>query len=108
MLALSQCRHRSCLVTIKESLIHLSHLNHYPKSNPTEVNGLWDRAGDDAAAGEWKVTTQTYDWKGRPLVTTLPKLTNFNDPNHGAEQLVTREAEYGGCGCAGGEEVTIK
>src|SRR6185503_4536171 len=43
-------------------------------SNPTETNASgtpsqWATAGDDAAAG-WIYTQQTYDWKGRPLVTT--------------------------------------
>src|SRR4029434_1394783 len=36
----------------------------------------------------------TYDWKGRPLVTTNPDTT-------------TRQASYAGCGCAGGEVVTL-
>jgi YD repeat-containing protein len=76
------------------------------QTNPTEVSGLWDPAGDDAARG-WKWTTQTFDWKSRPLVTTLPKLLNPGDSGYAAEQPVTRHAEYGGCGCAGSEVVTI-
>jgi YD repeat-containing protein len=40
------------------------------QSNPTEVNWAWAPAGDDAAGWVW--TSQTYDWKGRPLVTTSP------------------------------------
>src|SRR6266478_1219491 len=42
----------------------------------------------------WLYTQQTYDWKGRPLVTT-------NTDN------TTKTASYGGCGCAGGEVVTL-
>jgi YD repeat-containing protein len=61
-------------------------------SNPTEVNSSWVPAGDDAAGMYY--TQQTYDWKGRPLVTT-------NTDN------TFREASYAGCGCAGGEVVTL-
>jgi YD repeat-containing protein len=61
-------------------------------SNSGEINGYWVPAGDDAAG--WLYTLQTYDWKGRPLVTTNPDST-------------TKEASYGGCGCAGGEVVTL-
>jgi hypothetical protein len=61
-------------------------------SNPTEVNSSWVPSGDDAAGIYY--TQQTYDWKDRPLVTTNPDLT-------------TRTASYSGCGCAGGEVVTL-
>ncbi len=61
-------------------------------SNPTEVNGSWVPSGDDAAGMYY--TQQTYDWKGRPLITTNPDGT-------------TKEASYAGCGCAGGEVVTV-
>lgn len=80
----------------------------YANSNPAEVNGAWGLAGDDAVAGEWKLNTQTYDWKGRPLTTTLPKLAKTTDPGYATEQPVTREVEYSGCACAGGEVITIK
>ncbi|MCM3871787.1 MAG: hypothetical protein ND895_13985, partial [Pyrinomonadaceae bacterium] len=60
-------------------------------SNPTEVNGSSLPTGDDAG---WFYTTQTYDWKSRPLATT-----NTDGS--------TRTASYGGCGCAGGEVVTL-
>jgi RHS repeat-associated protein len=63
------------------------------QSNPSEMNGSWVPTQDDSAGWVW--TTQTYDWKGRPWVTTLPG---------GA----TRENTYGGCGCAGGEVTTIR
>ena len=62
------------------------------QSNPTEIAGNWVPAGDDAAG--WIYNQQTYDWKGRPLVTT----------NQDGTQ---KYASYGGCGCAGGEVVTL-
>lgn len=62
------------------------------QSNPAETNGSWAPAGDDAAG--WLYTQQTYDWKGRALVTT----------NTDGSQ---KYASYGGCGCAGGEIVTL-
>jgi YD repeat-containing protein len=61
-------------------------------SNPTEINESWTPYGDDAAG--WLYTQQTYDWKGRPLITTNPDNT-------------TKTAEYSVCGCAGGEVVTL-
>ncbi len=86
------------------------------QTNPTETSletisltvplhpSSWSVAGDDypgsgvaPALGYqpgWFVTTQTYDWKGRPLVTT-------NSDN------TMRSATYTGCGCAGGEAVTL-
>ncbi|HJT67512.1 MAG TPA: fibronectin type III domain-containing protein [Pyrinomonadaceae bacterium] len=71
----------------------------FKSSNPTETTATstsgsprdWSAAGDDAA---WVYTQQTYDWKGRPLVTTNPDST-------------TRTASYTGCGCAGGEVTTL-
>lgn len=62
------------------------------QSNPAEIDGAWNAAGDDVAG--WLYTQQTYDWKGRPRITTNTDLT-------------TREASYTGCGCAGGEVVTL-
>ena len=62
------------------------------QSNPTEITDSWVPAGDDSA---FQYTLQSYDWRGRPLVTTSP------DGN-------TRENTYGGCGCAGGETVTTR
>jgi YD repeat-containing protein len=67
-------------------------------SNPTEThaNGApsqWDAVGDDQTAG-WRFTQQTYDWKARPLVTINTDGT-------------TKVASYAGCGCAGGEVVTL-
>ena len=67
-------------------------------SNPTETSATpigtptqWAAVGDDAS---WLYSQQTYDWKGRPLVTTNPDLT-------------TKEASYSGCGCAGGDTITL-
>jgi YD repeat-containing protein len=62
----------------------------WKQSNPTEINNSWIVTGD---AGIY-YTQQTYDWKGRPLVTTNTDLT-------------TKTASYSGCGCAGGEVVTL-
>jgi len=61
-------------------------------SNPYEITGTWVPIGDDASGAYY--TTQTYDWKGRPLRTTNPDTTY-------------KEASYSGCGCAGGEVVTL-
>lgn len=65
-------------------------------TNPTETTGdlEWTASGDDAAAG-WVSTSRTYDWMGRPRVTTHADTT-------------TTELSYGGCGCAGGEVVTAR
>jgi YD repeat-containing protein len=61
--------------------------------NPTQFIPLGDDAPANGGFG-WKYTEQTYDWKGRPLVTTNQDGT-------------TKEASYEGCGCAGGEVVTL-
>jgi len=61
--------------------------------NPTQFAALGDDAPANGGFG-WKYTEQTYDWKGRPLVTTNQDGT-------------TKEASYEGCGCAGGEVVTL-
>jgi YD repeat-containing protein len=61
------------------------------QTNPGEIDGWWNPAGDDSEG--WQVTTQTYDWNGRPLVTTNPGPT-------------TRTVTYEGCGCAGSQVVT--
>jgi YD repeat-containing protein len=61
-------------------------------SNPVEITSAWIPAGDDVAG--WLYTQQTYDWQGRPLVSTNPDNTTF-------------QATYGGCGCAGGAVVTL-
>src|SRR2546428_678736 len=62
------------------------------QSNPTEMTPSWQAYGDDSVG--WYYTQQSYDWKGRPLVTTNTDGT-------------TKSASYTGCGCAGGEMVTL-
>jgi YD repeat-containing protein len=62
-------------------------------SNPIEVDTAWQYAGGDDNAG-YRWTQQTYDWKGRPKVTTNPDGT-------------TKSYEYGGCGCTGEATVTV-
>lgn len=62
------------------------------QSNPTEINGNWVPYGDDSG---WIYTQQTYDWKGRVLET-----------RHLTDGTVSY-ANYEGCGCAGGEVVTL-
>ena len=61
-------------------------------SNPTEVTSSWTPAGDDAIGIYY--THQTYDWQGRPLITTNTDGTY-------------RTASYSGCGCAGGAIATL-
>ena len=69
------------------------------QSNPTEVDSEWTPAGDDqynaqTGTGGYDETQQSYDWKGRPRITTHPDTTY-------------RETSYQGCGCAGGDVMTI-
>ncbi|MGH9969217.1 MAG: hypothetical protein ACREBG_15650 [Pyrinomonadaceae bacterium] len=81
------------------------------QSNPTDTSvasttGIpiqpyeWQATGDDATAG-WVYTLLSYDWKGRPLITTNPSITGI------PSETTTKEASYAGCGCAGGEVVTL-
>jgi len=67
------------------------------QSRMVEIYSNWHCAGDDQAfgwgAGLW--ITYTYDWQGRPKVITDQKGK-------------TKEFDYGGCGCAGGDVVTLK
>lgn len=72
------------------------------QSNPTETNASgipaqWPATGDDNPGSGglgWLYTQQTYDWQGRQLITTNADGT-------------TSEANYQGCGCAGGDTVTL-
>jgi large repetitive protein len=64
----------------------------WKQSNPTEVNSSWVPSGDDSAGMYY--TQQTYDWQGRPLITTNTDTT-------------TRQASYSGCGCAGRAVITL-
>ena len=63
------------------------------QTNPAEINASWVPSGDDF--GGWASSTQSYDWNGRPLRTTNPDATY-------------RENTYGGCGCAGGDQTTVR
>jgi YD repeat-containing protein len=63
------------------------------QTNPFEMDGGWTPAGDDAAGYQFN-PANTFDWKGRPL-----KTYNMDG--------TYKEASYAGCGCAGGEVVTI-
>jgi YD repeat-containing protein len=62
-------------------------------TNPEEINSGWVPSGDDSAGWVWS-TPNVYDWKGRPRFT-------YNMDN------TYQTAEYTGCGCAGGEVVTL-
>ena len=64
------------------------------QSNPTAITGSWVPADEDATAG-WVYSAQVYDWKGRPTLTVNADGT-------------TKEAQYGGCGCAGGAVVLTR
>ena len=65
----------------------------YRQSNPTEVTNFWAPAGDDAVG--YRYTLIDYDWQGRETFITPPD-------GYATERI------YGGCGCAGGEVVTIR
>jgi YD repeat-containing protein len=65
----------------------------FMQSNPTEISGGWAPTGDDAVG--WIFTQQTYDWKGRRLLTS--HLTDGT----------TKQASYSACGCAGSEVATF-
>jgi len=67
------------------------------QSNPTEINPSWYPAGDDAAGWVW--SQQAYDWKGR--------LTVFKHPDDTDQNPDRQQLSYGGCGCAGGEVLTL-
>lgn len=62
------------------------------QSNPTEMYGNWSPSADEA--GGWVYKYQTYDWKGRPLVTTN-------------QDGIQNYASYSSCGCAGSEIATL-
>ena len=63
------------------------------QTNPFEMDSGWNPSGDDAAGYQFNVAN-TFDWKGRPL-----KTYNMDG--------TYKEASYAGCGCAGGEVVTL-
>ena len=61
------------------------------QSTPTEMINTWQSAGDDLSG--WLFTQQTYDWKGRPLI-------SYNT------DMTYKEVSYNGCGCAGSDVLT--
>ncbi len=70
-------------------------------SNPAETSAIgddpaqWQLVEGDAGSNWQALYTQySYDWKGRPKVTTNTDAT-------------TKSVTYEGCGCAGGEVVTL-
>jgi hypothetical protein len=63
------------------------------QSNPTQTDYSGSPTGDDGAGYQFNVAN-TFDWKGRPL-----KSYNMDG--------TYKEASYAGCGCAGGEVVTL-
>src|SRR5207253_1921441 len=63
------------------------------QTNPTEMTGQWLATGDEAAGWQYNQPTE-YDWKSRPT-----KTYNMNGSY--------KTFEYAGCGCAGGEVVTL-
>jgi YD repeat-containing protein len=62
----------------------------------TEITSSWQPTNEDnRGTNVWLWTSQDYDWKGRVV-----QITNTDGS--------TREMNYEGCGCAGGEVVTVK
>ncbi len=69
-------------------------------SNPTEIGSTtWAPFGDDVAG--YNIQTQTYDWKGRPLITYNQDYNAQTNP--GSKRVVS----YEGCGCAGTQTTTV-
>jgi YD repeat-containing protein len=78
----------------------------WKSSMPTETSASgtpsgWQATGDDSPTNQpvaghgWLYTTETFDWKGRPVVSTNTDGTN-------------RLYSYDGCGCAGNQVTTVK
>src|SRR5687767_6255627 len=63
------------------------------QTNPFEMDSGWNPTGDDAMGYQFNVAN-TFDWQGRPV-----KTYNMDG--------TFKEASYSGCGCAGGEVVTL-
>ncbi len=64
------------------------------QSVPTEIDSSWAPTGDDQTRG-WQWTSVEFDWKGR-------KTREIGLDN------IDKLYSYEGCGCAGGEIVTIR
>jgi YD repeat-containing protein len=71
-------------------------------SVPTEVDSSWTPTGTDSTRG-WLWTHKKYDWKGR-----VTRIINTD----GADSSTLNDSDqlfsYEGCGCAGGEVVTVE
>ena len=63
------------------------------QTNPFEIDSGWHPTGDDQSGYQFNVAN-TFDWKGRPL-----RIYHMDG--------TYKEASYAGCGCAGGEVVTL-
>ncbi|MCI0560815.1 MAG: hypothetical protein MN733_20215, partial [Nitrososphaera sp.] len=63
------------------------------QDTPFEADANWNRAGDDS--GSPRFISQSYDWQGRPRITTNADGTR-------------RSITYSGCGCAGGTIITFE
>ena len=71
------------------------------QSVPTEVNSIWEPAGDDQSRG-FLWTVQRYDWMGRVV-----RKINTDGEDSGTLNDSDVLISYAGCGCAGGLETTI-
>src|SRR5690606_3574506 len=71
------------------------------QSVPTEVNSIWEPAGDDQSRG-FLWTVQKYDWMGRVV-----RKINTDGVDSGTLNDSDVLISYAGCGCAGGLETTI-
>jgi len=96
-------------ITGTYSVVHSTYDNMgrlHTRSNPTETDSNWGATGDDATG--YVFSGQKYDWKGRPTVTYFQGYNpDPNLPPSANEPYKEREIVYGGCGCSGGETMTI-
>lgn len=77
------------------SLVEYDILGRVKRSTvPTEIDANWNPAGDDLVRG-WLWQAQEYDWKNR-----VKRVVNTD----GTDTLTG----YEGCGCAGGQIITIQ
>jgi YD repeat-containing protein len=71
-------------------------------SVPTEVDSSWNPTGADSTRG-WLWTYKKYDWKGR-----VTRIINTDGTDGSALNDSDQLLSYEGCGCAGGEIVTVE
>ncbi len=67
------------------------------QSVPTEVDNSWDPDGEDST---WVFSSRAYDWMGR-VIRTIPAGSDGMDEK---DTLIA----YAGCGCAGGQTITVQ